>query len=90
MSTQKTEYEIAVQDLADIKELRSNEAFNRFYLRRLNKKIADREKAILVERSIMGDNLQGLRNELWALYEMRDLLDSDESICRKMVDSDPE
>jgi hypothetical protein len=87
MSHDKTEFERAGEDLADISELRKSQGFNRYYLSRLDGKIDALKNLILHDQSKKGDELEGLRNQLWALEDLRKAPDRDYAQCLKISES---
>lgn len=83
---EQTPIEQAIKDLGSIKALRANEAFNDFFLRRLDEKIEATKLLILSARSLSGEDLINLRYGLWAQQELRSLLDTEEASCQKLID----
>lgn len=82
----KTEFEQAAQDVADIAALKRSEAFNRYYLRRLEEKIQKLQTSILEDRNIEAEELIKKRHTLWALEELKAMPETDLKLCKKMTD----
>ncbi len=78
--TAQVSRELAMRDLADIAELRRNEAFTRYFLRRLNQKITETRKSFEDDapEKVDKDEREVLRRILASYKELSKMLDVDE------------
>ncbi len=74
----------AGQDLTDIAALRTNEPFNRFFLRRIRQK-RDQTIHSLITAKVDATTREGIRAMVLQLEEVLTLLEDDDKACRTML-----
>lgn len=82
---QQQQLDLAQRDLGDIDALRRSPPFTRYFLRRLDEKLAPLEQAILND-DLPDEVLRAKRMERKILQGIRKLLDTDEAGCRGIIE----
>lgn len=81
---EKVTREIQIRDLSDIDSLRRNEAFNRFFLRRLTE-MRDKAQKGFENDPMTHEAREVVRCQLKLIKEILGMLDADEAIIRKQL-----
>lgn len=87
VANQGVSAELAMRDLGDIKELAKNEAFNRYFLRRLTQKHTEIEQKLKYEpaEKCPPTMREEYRQKLLLIEEIQGMLKTDESACRSTL-----
>lgn len=83
----KSLIEQSAEDMSDIRTLQKCSAYGRYFLRRLDEKIERKKYQILYSKTHEEGELEGLRHELWALEEARQMPDQDMRSLQAQVEA---
>ncbi|SRR6266404_2073105 len=88
-SEEKKEGARAVQTLQDIRKLRKDPVFQRYFEARVVKEVQRLREIILTDRELDKDSLWNARLKFFAAFDTSKIMLQDEAACRAMLDAMP-